>query len=81
MLVRHRMTPNPMTIGPHAMLSEAQEKMTAGHFRRLPVMDDGALVGILNRPRYSAALGLRSTHQSSSRHDGDPVNYCAGYGC
>ncbi len=47
MLVRHRMTPNPMTIGPHAMLSEAQEKMTAGHFRRLPVMDAGALVGIL----------------------------------
>lgn len=47
MLVRHRMTPNPVTIGPHAMLSEAQEKMTTGRFRRLPVMDAGALVGIL----------------------------------
>lgn len=47
MLVRHRMTPNPTTIGPHAMLSEAQEKMTAGRFRRLPVMDAGVLVGIL----------------------------------
>jgi acetoin utilization protein AcuB len=29
------------------MLSEAQEKMTAGRFRRLPVVDAGALVGIL----------------------------------
>jgi acetoin utilization protein AcuB len=47
MFVRQRMTPNPVTIGPHAMLSEAQEKMTAGHFRRLPVMDAGTLVGIL----------------------------------
>ena len=47
MLVRHRMTPNPVTIGPHAMLSEAQEKMTTGHFRRLPVMQEGVLVGML----------------------------------
>jgi len=29
------------------MLSEAHEKMTTGRFRRLPVMDTGALVGIL----------------------------------
>ncbi len=47
MLVRHRMTPNPVTIGPHAMLSEAQDKMTAGRFRRLPVMQENTLVGIL----------------------------------
>jgi acetoin utilization protein AcuB len=47
MLVRHRMTPNPVTIGPQAMLSEAQEKMTAGRFRRLPVVESGTLIGIL----------------------------------
>lgn len=47
MLVRHRMTSNPVTIGPHAMLSEAQEQMTAGRFRRLPVMNEGTLVGIV----------------------------------
>ena len=47
MLVRHRMTPNPVTIDPQAMLSEAQEKMTAGRFRRLPVVESGTLIGIL----------------------------------
>jgi len=29
------------------MLAAAQEKMTAGHFRRVPVVQDGVLVGIL----------------------------------
>ena len=47
MLVRNRMTKNPVTIGPQEMLVTAQEKMTTGHFRRLPVVEDGALVGIL----------------------------------
>jgi len=47
MLVRDRMTKNPVTIDPQEMLATAQEKMTAGHFRRLPVVEDGALIGIL----------------------------------
>ena len=47
MLVRHRMTPNPVIIGPQAMLATAQEYMSKGHFRRLPVMEEGTLIGIL----------------------------------
>lgn len=47
MLVRDRMTPEPVIIGPQAMLATAQEYMTVGHFRRLPVIDAGALVGII----------------------------------
>jgi acetoin utilization protein AcuB len=47
MLVRHRMTLNPVTVGPQNMLATAQEKMTAGHFRRVPVVQDDILVGIL----------------------------------
>lgn len=47
MLVRHRMTQQPVTVSPQDTLATAQEKMTAGHFRRLPVVHDGALVGIL----------------------------------
>ena len=47
MLVRHRMTQHPVTVSPQDTLATAQEKMTAGHFRRLPVVHDGALVGIL----------------------------------
>jgi len=47
MLVRHRMTQHPVTVSPQDTLATAQEKMTAGHFRRLPIVHDGALVGIL----------------------------------
>ena len=47
MLVRHRMTANPETISPQDYLAKASEKMTAGKFRRLPVVQDGGLVGIL----------------------------------
>jgi acetoin utilization protein AcuB len=46
--VRGFMTPNPQTIHPNEMLAVAREKMTAGRFRRLPVVDDaGNLLGIL----------------------------------
>jgi acetoin utilization protein AcuB len=41
------MTKEPVTITPDAFLSEAQEKMRKGGFRRLPVVSDGKLVGIL----------------------------------
>ena len=47
MLVRQRMTRNPVTVTPRALLSTAREKMTAGKFRRVPVVQDGVLVGIL----------------------------------
>jgi len=47
MFVRERMTPNPVIIGPQAMLSTAQEYMTVGHFRRLPVVTEETLIGML----------------------------------
>ena len=47
MLVRHRMTPNPITVGPQEMLAAAQEKMATGRFRRVPVLEEERLVGIL----------------------------------
>ena len=47
MLVRHRMTQHPVTVSPQDTLATAQQKMTTGHFRRLPVVHDGTLVGIL----------------------------------
>jgi acetoin utilization protein AcuB len=47
MVVRERMTPNPVIIGPQAMLSTAQEYMNVGHFRRLAVVTEGTLIGIL----------------------------------
>jgi CBS domain-containing protein len=47
--VRERMTANPVTVTPRESLHDAIEKMTKGHFRHLPVVDDpGALIGILS---------------------------------
>jgi CBS domain-containing protein len=48
MYVREYMMPNPVTITSRATLAAAQELMKAGKFRRLPVVDDGVLVGILS---------------------------------
>jgi acetoin utilization protein AcuB len=41
------MTKNPVTVAPRDTLAAAQKKMEAGHFRRVLVVQDGALVGIL----------------------------------
>jgi len=41
------MTQHPVTVSPQDTLATAQQKMTTGHFRRLPVVHDGTLVGIL----------------------------------
>jgi CBS domain-containing protein/GNAT superfamily N-acetyltransferase len=45
--VRTWMTPLPITIGPEASLADAYEKMRLHHIRRLPVLDDETLVGVV----------------------------------
>lgn len=47
MLVGNRMTKQPVTVGPEDHLDLAKAKMDAGRFRRLPVVSDGALVGLI----------------------------------
>lgn len=42
------MTLNPLTIGPDATVGQAMDRMLDGHFRHLPVMDEGTLVGIIS---------------------------------
>jgi acetoin utilization protein AcuB len=46
-LVGAQMTPNPVTAGPEESLAGVQERMRAGGFRRVPVLDAGLLVGIV----------------------------------
>jgi acetoin utilization protein AcuB len=43
----HVMTKHPETIGPGDMLLQAKEMMDAGGFRRLTVVDEGRVVGII----------------------------------
>ena len=47
MQIVNLMTSDPATIGPDATLSNAKTIMDAGRFRRVPVVEDGWLVGIL----------------------------------
>jgi acetoin utilization protein AcuB len=48
MFVRELMTRDPVTAAPGETLSHAQIKMQAGGFRRLPVVHEGKLIGILS---------------------------------
>jgi acetoin utilization protein AcuB len=48
MFIRECMTKNPVTIEPSDTLARADAKMKAGGFRRLPVVQDGELIGILS---------------------------------
>lgn len=47
MIVRDVMTPNPVTIGPSHSIGTALSRMRRGGFRRLPVVEDGKLIGIV----------------------------------
>ncbi len=47
MLVRDVMTPDPVTIGAQQSIGTALARMRRGNFRRLPVLDQGKLVGII----------------------------------
>jgi acetoin utilization protein AcuB len=47
MQIVNLMTSDPVTIHSHENLSKAKSIMDAGNFRRVPVVEDGRLVGIL----------------------------------
>ncbi|MBV8361489.1 MAG: CBS domain-containing protein [Deltaproteobacteria bacterium] len=47
MRLANAMTSNPVTASPRDTLAAAKGLMEAGGFRRLPVVDDGRLVGML----------------------------------
>jgi acetoin utilization protein AcuB len=57
MLVGNRMTKEPITVKADGLLSEAQEKMHRGGFRRLPVVAEGKLVGIITDLDLRAHVG------------------------
>lgn len=46
--VRLHMTPNPQTAKPEDYVSVVLARMTTGRFRHMPVLSDGALVGMVS---------------------------------
>ena len=67
MQIVNLMTPDPVTIDPHDTLSKAKTIMDVGGFRRVPVMDDGRLVGILTERDLHEHTGyLESTRVNAA---------------
>lgn len=67
MQIVNLMTSDPVTIGPHDTLSKAKSIMDAGHFRRVPVLDNGRLVGILTERDLREYTGyLESTRVNAA---------------
>lgn len=48
MFVANRMAKNPVTVTPDTSLDDAALAMKKGHFRRLPVVEDGRLAGFFS---------------------------------
>jgi CBS domain-containing protein len=63
-LVRDWMTPNPVTATPSTTLPEALELMKKHKIRRLPVVDDGQVVGIVTRGDLRGAQPSQATSLS-----------------
>lgn len=66
MLVRHRMSQNPVTITPDETLAVAQQKMRAGQFRRLPVEQEGKLIGIVTDRDIRQHIGMEDKTRVNS---------------
>jgi acetoin utilization protein AcuB len=74
-LVRERMSPNPVTIGAQSTITEALRVMRENQVRRLPVLDEqGDLVGIVSEkdllyasPSPATSLSIYEMHELLSR--------------
>jgi len=55
-LVKHLMTPDPVSIAPDKSVAEAGELMTNLKVRHLPVLEEGKLLGLVTRSSLARAL-------------------------
>lgn len=61
MLVRDWMSPNPMTVTPDTPVLDALKVLKERGFRRLPVVENGKLVGITTRKDLKDAMPSKAT--------------------
>ncbi|MCL1837893.1 MAG: CBS and ACT domain-containing protein [Propionibacteriaceae bacterium] len=66
MLVKNRMTANPFTVAPTDSVPQALAVMTKHSVRHLPVVSQGAVVGVLSRNDIAAASPSQATSLSHS---------------
>lgn len=65
MFVKWRMTANPFTIGPDATVPQAIELMQQHKVRKLPVLSDGKLVGVVSQSDIDRASPSMATSFSA----------------
>jgi CBS domain-containing protein len=53
------MTRDPMTIGPDESVSEAMNHMLFGGFRHLPVVESGAVAGVISMRDLARSIAIR----------------------
>lgn len=61
MLVREWMTPDPQTVNASTPVMEAMQRLREGGFRRLPVMQNGRLIGIVTDRDLKEATPSKAT--------------------
>jgi len=58
-LVAEVMSERPVSVGPQAGLTEVAEIMRKKHFKRLPVVEDGRIVGVISRADLLGVLAMK----------------------
>ena len=61
MFVKNKMTANPFTISPDQTIPDAHEIMTENGVKRLPVMKNGKLVGVVSKEDIAQASPSKAT--------------------
>src|ERR1700680_1809169 len=67
------MTRTPFTVLPHEKLAKAKQLMDSGHFRRLPVMENGKMIGILTERDLRTHSGYLASTQVDAAMTSDPM--------
>lgn len=74
MLVKHKMTANPITVGSDQTISEVLDLMSTHDIHRLPVVDQGKLVGLVtqgvvaeNSPSHLTTLSIHEMNYLLSK--------------
>ncbi len=64
MFVKNKMTANPFTISPAQSIPDAHEIMSHNNIRRLPVVKDGKLVGVVSKEDIARSSPSKATSLS-----------------
>jgi acetoin utilization protein AcuB len=73
MKIANCMTRKPITVSPHDGLARAKTLMDSGNFRRLPVVENGKVVGIVTERDLRSHLGYLASTRVDAAMTASPV--------